>query len=372
MKKTIYLLATVSMLIIPSCTKNTDFIGDSRGRTSGGSGSSGGNSNVTMVETNDWKISVTPRQTVNGEVVDIVNVSTTSSSTYYVDAVPVDYFSTYYNNDVKSLFNDLISGYTNLSEYLSQGSTSINFSRMDSGEWIAFAVGMDSNGNFTGYYSSQRFTLTQDEATEAYNSWIGKWKVNDEQKSYTLRIAAYENNYKYAVSGWESDNQYAGSYSFITEYSQKDGSMTFFAQLIDTYTTTDSDVYAYFVGSGYSGNTLYIWDYEGADIAIASKADTTATVKGCTVSDDSGTSIDMTTMGFADYFVSSSTWFYYTNHTPAFPFTMTKQSTDASTDRSAVRRIPMSRMGTIKTKSMSGNSARRASGSSAKSVKSAR
>ena len=50
--------------------------------------------------------------------------------------------------------------------------------------------------------------IDQEKATEAYRNWIGQWTLSGEcdgQKiSYSVNIAAEENNLYYRMSGWES------------------------------------------------------------------------------------------------------------------------------------------------------------------------
>jgi len=332
MNKKIIFVALVAGLALCSCRRE-DRINSNNHRDNGGSGTS----EVTVVETSDWKISVEPRATVSEEgsdeevIVDIVKVTTNSKSDYYVDAVSVHNFETYYNNDPKAFFDDIISslGESTLKELLSNGNDEIGIPRLDSGEWIFFAIEIDSNLNYTGYYSSTKVTLPEDSVmSEEFKTWIGVWEVKAlNNVVYTLNINSYDNNYKYAVTGWEGDNTWAKEYEIITEFNKADTSMTFYSQVIDTYTDTEanSDVLVYFFGGVDINGSSYIWDYLNEDIAYATLSDDVATVEAAYV-EENDKKYPMLYMSFVDYFASSGKLQFYTENSPEFPFTMTRKS----------------------------------------------
>lgn len=287
--------------------------------------------------TKDWKISVKGRQTIteNGQEtsVDEVDVTTSSDISYYVDVLPKGYIDEYYNGDAEAYYNEVLDGIADelsdgedFSGYLYIGNSQTNFNHLDSGDWTAYAIGVDYNGYLTGEYSTYNFSLEQEEATEAYNKWLGTWSVGN----YTLNVDAYENNYKYTLSGWESDNEYAAEYEFTTEFNKSTSGMTFFSQYLGYYEYNSSNNYVYFIGTiKYQGES-YVLEDEDIDLAYATLSDdNTASVKPANVDvafDNTSVNLNFETMRFADYAESEEAWHYYTVNVPEFPLTMTKSS----------------------------------------------
>lgn len=80
--------------------------------------------------------------------------------------------------------------------------------RLRHGEYILFMIGVDAEGELTGYYARTDCTIAQEAATEAYRKWVGAWTVigscGDRRIRYTVDISPDENNLYYRMSGWES------------------------------------------------------------------------------------------------------------------------------------------------------------------------
>jgi len=303
---------------------------------------------IEVTKSDDWKISVNPRVTASdGAVIDEIVVETDSDISYYVDVLYSGYIDSYYDGDVVAYFDDVLNYIDqyeledgeNFSGYLEQGNSTTQFNRLDSGDWVAYAIGVDYNGNFTGTYSEYEFTLEQDEPTAEYTAWLGDWTITDGKISYDLNIQAYENNYKFWVTGWEYDDEYVSGneYGFITEYDKSTDVMTFFSQYLDSYQYNNLYYDVLFMGEiNYNGN-LYIITDGDLDLAYAKKDGDSASVTAASVdvSFDNSSSISTTfyDMRFADYESTNDTWYIYTEEDlPAFPLTMTKSSSNSGSE----------------------------------------
>ena len=80
--------------------------------------------------------------------------------------------------------------------------------RLRHGEYIVFMIGIDADGELTGYYARTDCNIVQEKATEAYSKWVGKWTVvgyyGEQKISYSVEISPDENNLYYRMYGWES------------------------------------------------------------------------------------------------------------------------------------------------------------------------
>ena len=80
--------------------------------------------------------------------------------------------------------------------------------RLRHGDYILFMIGIDVNGELTGYYARTDCRIAQESASDAYRRWVGSWTVigtcGDQRIRYQVEISPDENNLYYRMSGWES------------------------------------------------------------------------------------------------------------------------------------------------------------------------
>lgn len=80
--------------------------------------------------------------------------------------------------------------------------------RLRHGDYILFMIGIDVNGELTGYYARTDCKIAQEAASDAYRRWVGSWTVigtcGDQRIRYQVEISPDENNLYYRMSGWES------------------------------------------------------------------------------------------------------------------------------------------------------------------------
>lgn len=81
--------------------------------------------------------------------------------------------------------------------------------RLRHGDYIVFMIGIDAEGELTGWYARLDITIEQEKATDAYRRWIGKWELKgtcgEQNITYQVEIAPDENNLYYRMYGWEAD-----------------------------------------------------------------------------------------------------------------------------------------------------------------------
>ena len=88
--------------------------------------------------------------------------------------------------------------------------------RLSSGDYYFIAYGFNGDGSHTRTYSVQEIHIEEEQATEAYNNWLGNYTVSGtvdvtkedgtivpETRTYNLFIEKYDNNFMYRVHGWE-------------------------------------------------------------------------------------------------------------------------------------------------------------------------
>lgn len=100
--------------------------------------------------------------------------------------------------------------------YVYEAGKPFEIDRLSSGDYYFIAYGFNGDGSHTRTYSVQEIHIEEDQATEAYNNWLGNYTVSGtvdvtkedgtivpETRTYNLFIEKYDNNFMYRVHGWE-------------------------------------------------------------------------------------------------------------------------------------------------------------------------
>ena len=301
-------------------------------------------------ERTDWSIRYVAREDwVNddGSVdkVEHFNLSYKGSGYYIVRIIRPEDLKNAYDNDLAEFFtyeanslvsdakNDGVNFYDYTDEVFTSRITDIMFNRLRSGTWIAFLVEMDKNGNLSGGYAEADFTIKEETATEAFNYWLGDWRVSNGLVGYDLTVSSLDNNFIYRVDGWERgpaaafqmDQEY-----LETEFWAPDGCMYFTSQFLGAYDDTDfgyGTVDELFMGNIFDSNGLTIITDEGIDLAVAEPTETGAVLSpmNVTLSTDSG---DYTTkfhsMQYYMWAHDTGEWHPYNQSVAELPLTMTR------------------------------------------------
>lgn len=306
-------------------------------------------------KTNDWKISYT-RGENQGQTAEIFTVECENGKGYYFTTVSksdLEYnnlsIEDYVRYVIKSEVPELLSyGYTWAELYIDESYT-LAYQRMNSGDYIAIAVGYDQKGNSTGYYSTLEFTIAEEAASAEYNQWLGNWdftysyqykdeatgEVMNATATYHVGLSHYDNNFMYLMTGWEETGdcndirEYVGEYIVPVYYNN--GKLEFRETTLDLVNFSEyGDYYFGFYGIAditidgkvYEGN---LSASDGLTMAIAETTDggKTGMITGNKV-ETSGYTIDYLGMFYCAYPAAGSGELAYWNYPMEFPITMTK------------------------------------------------
>lgn len=164
-----------------------------------------------------WEITYKERKLVTDpysetEVFECKVTDEKSQETYIPCLLSKEDFKNAYGNNHRKCFEDYID-YRNqlnvkwVNEVTAETSEFLQ-DRLRHGDYIVFMIGVDANGELTGYYAQKNCTIAQETATTAYRRWLGDWKLsgtyNGVNVSYEVEISPDENNMYYRMYGWES------------------------------------------------------------------------------------------------------------------------------------------------------------------------
>ena len=252
-----------------------------------------------VFEINDnWEITVGDRIVNNQDKQEYDNFICDSEDdeTYVLVPLKVVDFEFYYNNDLQAFFEDYLSAYgyetgdSKWKDVVKKGDMTWPEQRLRSGEWFIFMIGIDTEGELTGYYQKLELTIEQEVATDAYNRWLGTWQVinGDGTSSFQIDILPSENNMWYYMSGWESDNVYqydTTDPALMPEvyFDKETGEMCFISQYLNTLVNDAGSYDFYFSGTFTYGSTYVlgseVLNYRMADAAFLDSSYKTARVE---------------------------------------------------------------------------------------------
>lgn len=273
----------------------------------------------------------------DGSVLDVLNVTVSSGSDgYMVGVISVDGFN---EMGIETFVEEMVAQYQAQLDYYAQmgypltwadvlytsTKEGLGFDPLDSSvEWYGIAFGVTADGIPSGLYAlSEPFTPEELEASDAYNKWIGAWRIEDAAGvGYDITISALNPDINYNMVGWQADaiqdmpltvnfDSATGELIFVTNYigQQPDG--------------TEVGFY----GAG-SDDYVYSGDYDIAYATLSADGNT-ATVNGESFEGELGPAVyvQMQLFGFA----SDGLYVYSDQETvpEAFPLTMTKSSASA-------------------------------------------
>lgn len=299
-----------------------------------------------VFEINDsWTISRGERTMNNQDKTEYDNFICESDDeqTYVVLTLKDSDFEYYYKNDLRSLFEDYQSsfgfeeGSSKWKSVLSSGDITWSEQRLRSGDWTAYMIGIDSDGELSGLYQLLQFTVEQEVASAEYNRWLGTWMVSDRngEPLFEIQIIPSENNMWYYMGGWESTNIYQfDTYdpALMPElfFDKESGKLCFVSQYLNTMVTDTDSIDFYFSGTFIYGNTYVL----GSEVLNFRMAETifldtvnynSARIEGC----------NFNTQGMS-FPIESICYIYYNGSqlssislaAPPLPLTMTKKVTE--------------------------------------------
>lgn len=164
-----------------------------------------------------WQISYKERKFVaepysETEIFECKVTDAESEQTYIPCLLSKDDFKRAYGNDHRKCFEDYIE-YRNMmnvkwtKEVKTQTSEFVQ-DRLRHGDYIVFMIGVDTEGELTGYYAQKNCKIEQETPMDTFKKWMGQWKItgmyNGVSVSYDVNIDADENNMYLRLRGWES------------------------------------------------------------------------------------------------------------------------------------------------------------------------
>ena len=229
-----------------------------------------------VFEKNDnWTISRGDRTVNNQDKMEYDNFICKSEDdqTYVFLTLKDSDLDHYYKGNLRALFEDYQSGFgfdagsSKWKTVLSSGDITWPEQRLRSGDWTAYMIGIDTDGELSGLYQELKFTVKQEVATEAYNRWLGTWTVSDKNGEvlFDIQIIPSENNMWYYMGGWESTNIYQFDTfdpALMPElyFDKETGKMYFVSQYLNSLVTETDAVDFYFTGTFTYGNTYVLGD----------------------------------------------------------------------------------------------------------------
>ena len=138
------------------------------------------------------------------------------------------------------------------------------------GRYRAVAFGFDAKGTITGDYAvSSSFLIREQAASEAYEAWLGDWRVvGANGAEYSVTLEARMANRSFLLKGWE-----ALPFDIVVEYDAASDALTIASQCVAE---------GYDLGAGYGKADIYLvgGDKEGYYDATADDYYIAASVAG--------------------------------------------------------------------------------------------
>lgn len=233
---------------------------------------------VEMQKGENLPIKYTGRKPDTQEDVFIVEAKT--KTTYYVDVVYDGFVADKFNGDIYKFFNSMLDELSkqlkedekDFSRLIYRGETTLLFERLRAGDWVAYAYGVDNYGYLTGEYSELKFNIKEENASEEFNKWLGKWalsgkapvydnsgnKVDEKDVTFNIEISKAEANVAYIISGWETMEEEAKKNTekmkFEAEFNRGTGNLEFSYYDFGPWTGTDNKRYATILAGLYIEN----------------------------------------------------------------------------------------------------------------------
>ena len=325
-----------------------------------------------MEQTSDWEITY-ERGTYEGEVAEIFSIDCAEGDGYYFTTIDkntleaneltvVDYVNYVINTEIPAYLDY---GYKWADLYV-PGPYNLASPRMISDDYVALAIGFDAEGEATGRFSAQDFTVVEETATAEYNQWLGDWDVTDTYQyedeetgeivtataTYTVTLHHYDNNFMYAMTGWETNGDisnnivdYVGEYAVPVYYNN--GKLSFEEVTLDYVDFGEVGTYSFgFYGIGnltYNGQSYEetLLGFDGVEMASATTEDggKTGVITG-NKGKVSGYEVEYLGMFYCGYPASGSGDLAYWNYPMYFPLAMTKVETAAT--KAAMNEVSLS------------------------------
>lgn len=134
-----------------------------------------------------------------------------STDTYVPCLLSKQDFEASYGGNLRACFEDYVAfrnlGHAKWPNVIKDQASEHIEDRLRHGDYIIFMIGIDAQGELTGYYARTDCTIEQEPALDSYRNWVGKWtlvgKYDNQEIRYSVEISPEENNLYLRMSGWE-------------------------------------------------------------------------------------------------------------------------------------------------------------------------
>lgn len=215
---------------------------------------------------------------------DVFSCSSIDDKPYVIVPILKSDYDKYYRSDKRSFFEDYVADFNipvgdrKWLDVLEVGNAVIYEQRLRSGEWLVFMIGVDDNGELSGYWQCLDMTIERETPTADYLKWEGNWAVADKNGNtlFNIEVKECESNMWYYVAGWERNNIYGyntadESWQFETYFDKTSKSMVFVSQYIKSV-EADERIDFYLTASTLYGDANYIVPHEPERIKLAEAA----------------------------------------------------------------------------------------------------
>ena len=212
---------------------------------------------------------------------DVFTCTSSDEEPYVLVPILKSDYDKYYKSDKRSLFEDYHAdvnipvGDRRWQDILKSGDNQITEQRLRSGEWLIFMIGIDENGELSGFWQCLELTIEREIPTADYLKWIGTWSVSDKEgkKLFDVTITECESNMWYYLAGWERNNILGydtsdDSWRVETFYDKSAKTMVFVSQYIKTV-EGDEPIDFYMTASTLYGTQNYIVPRDPQNIKLA-------------------------------------------------------------------------------------------------------
>ena len=282
-------LAAIATLAVTGCVKHEPYIHrpDVDPYDGGGQGHGGGGGGTETVDPgkkvrDDWSFSYVDRedyqdpQTGGWSEVERFHFEYKGTGRFIFRMIRQDDLTNNYNGKIVAFFQDEYNNLGENGETFGAETEDVLFDRMMSGSWIGFMfeAKKDSKGNVESFdYYEKTFTIQEEPASQAFEAWLGDWRVMSGTVGYDIHIEPIDNNFLYKITGWECGD--AVSFQMNQEYLEGefwkyDGCLYIRSQFLGSYNDTDfgyGDVDEVFLGNIFDSNGLTTIIDEGIDVA---------------------------------------------------------------------------------------------------------
>ncbi len=299
----------------------------------------------------NWKIEFIGDYTANNDTyTNCVSIESSDEETYYIDlclveewnAIAADIYS-YAEKLVAAMKNAANQNGVGLDYFLSQGSGIIPFGDQYPGTYVAYMLGVNTQGEITRLYAvSEEFEIAEAAATPEYEAWLGYYNVAGTGSVYDVNLNQYVegdvefglyvdklmNNDSYVISGWTNQT----AHPFGAAYWPEEDAIVFSADVIAEGVDFGGE---YGVGDIYLiGITAEGGLYIGADVAYALNGEQGKFINGFTYEQEGITFVAMSY--FVEFVNEPGSVYELSEFTPYFPLTMTPATAPAGAPAKAM------------------------------------